>query len=570
MTSLEKSKLWLENPNVPEDLKEEIRNASEDQIEDMFYRTLEFGTGGLRGILGAGSNRMNIFTVRKATLGFGLYIIKTFGDEGKRRGVVLSHDNRHNSRLFVEDSSKLLNDLGINTYIFDELRPTPELSFAVREMHVCAGIMVTASHNPKEYNGYKVYDEEGCQLIPSKADILLDIINNLGDELNLQYEKAEVKGKEVVLDPSIDDKFIENVKSIALNKDEKKVIKIVFTPQHGTSSKIGQRLLKELGYEMYPVVEQCTNDPDFSETLSPNPENKEAYVKAIELAKKVNADLILTTDPDADRVGVGFLNAKGEYELHCGNQTGALLIDYVLSQRKKLGLLGEHGVICDTIVTSLLGEKIARNYGVESRSFLTGFKFIGDAIYNMEHENPRVHTFEFGYEESYGYLIKAFARDKDSLQALLMISEMTNHYALEGKTLDVVLDDLYKKYGYHITKLFNIYFPGQSGLQDMNNIMSYLRDNHFEEVAGVKVVACEDYKLQKRYEGDKELALDHLPKSNVLKYYLEDGSWFAIRPSGTEPKCKFYYEAVDSVKENAASKPDMFQAYVLKTLKLDK
>lgn len=570
MTSLEKSKLWLENPNVPEDLKEEIRNASEDQIEDMFYRTLEFGTGGLRGILGAGSNRMNIFTVRKATLGFGLYIIKTFGDEGKRRGVVLSHDNRHNSRLFVEDSSKLLNDLGINTYIFDELRPTPELSFAVREMHACAGIMVTASHNPKEYNGYKVYDEEGCQLIPSKADILLDIINNLGDELNLQYERAEVKGKEVVLDPSIDDKFIENVKSIALNKDEKKVIKIVFTPQHGTSSKIGQRLLKELGYEMYPVVEQCTNDPDFSETLSPNPENKEAYVKAIELAKKVNADLILTTDPDADRVGVGFLNAKGEYELHCGNQTGALLIDYVLSQRKKLGLLGEHGVICDTIVTSLLGEKIARNYGVESRSFLTGFKFIGDAIYNMEHENPRVHTFEFGYEESYGYLIKAFARDKDSLQALLMISEMTNHYALEGKTLDVVLDDLYKKYGYHITKLFNIYFPGQSGLQDMNNIMSYLRDNHFEEVAGVKVVACEDYKLQKRYEGDKELALDHLPKSNVLKYYLEDGSWFAIRPSGTEPKCKFYYEAVDSVKENAASKPDMFQAYVLKTLKLDK
>ena len=570
MTSLEKSKLWLENPNVPEDLKEEIRNASEDQIEDMFYRTLEFGTGGLRGILGAGSNRMNIFTVRKATLGFGLYIIKTFGDEGKRRGVVLSHDNRHNSRLFVEDSSKLLNDLGINTYIFDELRPTPELSFAVREMHACAGIMVTASHNPKEYNGYKVYDEEGCQLIPSKADILLDIINNLGDELNLQYERAEVKGKEVVLDSSIDDKFIENVKSIALNKDEKKVIKIVFTPQHGTSSKIGQRLLKELGYEMYPVVEQCTNDPDFSETLSPNPENKEAYVKAIELAKKVNADLILTTDPDADRVGVGFLNSKGEYELHCGNQTGALLIDYVLSQRKKLGLLGEHGVICDTIVTSLLGEKIARNYGVESRSFLTGFKFIGDAIYNMEHENPRVHTFEFGYEESYGYLIKAFARDKDSLQALLMISEMTNHYALEGKTLDVVLDDLYKKYGYHITKLFNIYFPGQSGLQDMNNIMSYLRDNHFEEVAGVKVVACEDYKLQKRYEGDKELALDHLPKSNVLKYYLEDGSWFAIRPSGTEPKCKFYYEAVDSVKENAASKPDMFQAYVLKTLKLDK
>ena len=305
MTSLEKSKLWLENPNVPEDLKEEIRNASEDQIEDMFYRTLEFGTGGLRGILGAGSNRMNIFTVRKATLGFGLYIIKTFGDEGKRRGVVLSHDNRHNSRLFVEDSSKLLNELGINTYIFDELRPTPELSFAVREMHACAGIMVTASHNPKEYNGYKVYDEEGCQLIPSKADILLDIINNLGDELNLQYERAEVKGKEVVLDSSIDDKFIENVKSIALNKDEKKVIKIVFTPQHGTSSKIGQRLLKELGYEMYPVVEQCTNDPDFSETLSPNPENKEAYVKAIELAKKVNADLILTTDPDADRVGVG-------------------------------------------------------------------------------------------------------------------------------------------------------------------------------------------------------------------------------------------------------------------------
>ncbi len=570
MTSIEKSKLWLDSSVVPEDLKDEIRHASSEQINDMFYRSLEFGTGGLRGVLGAGSNRMNILTVKKATLGFGLYIIKQFGEEGKKRGIVLSHDNRTNSRLFVTESSKLLNELGINTFIFDSLRPTPELSFAVREANSVGGIMITASHNPKEYNGYKVYDENGCQLIPWKADILLDIINNLGDEISLSYKKDSTAGVETVFDAKMDNDFISAVKTCSLNKDEKKIIKIVFTPQHGTSSVIGCRLLKELGYELYPVVEQCNPDPLFSNTVSPNPENKEAYIKAIELAKKVNADLILTTDPDADRVGVGFLDSKGEYVLHTGNQSGALLIDYVLSQRKKLGLLHKDGVLCDTIVTSLLGEKIAANYGIESQSFLTGFKFIGDAIQNINTESPRKHHYEFGYEESYGYLFKDFCRDKDSLEALLMVAEMTNHYLLEGIRLDQKLEELYQKYGYHICKLFNIYFPGQSGLKDMQNIMSTLRKDQLTVVANIDVVAVEDYLLQVRFENGKKIILNHLPKSDVLKYYLSDGSWFAIRPSGTEPKCKFYYEAVDTVRENASGKPDMFHADILKLLKLNK
>ena len=511
---------------------------------------------------------MNIFTVRKASLGFGLYIIKMFGEEGKKRGVVLSHDNRFYSRDFVLESSKLFNELGINTFIFESLRPTPELSYAVRETHAIAGVMVTASHNPKEYNGYKVYDEEGCQLIPSKADVLLGIINNLGDELDVTYEVSENKGHEVILGEDMDTSFLKAAEGIALRKDEPKNIKIVFSPQHGTSSYVGQRLFKELGYEMYPVKEQCVNDPSFGATLSPNPENKEAYVKLIELAKEKKADLILTTDPDADRVGVGFLNSKGEYELHTGNQTGALLINYVLGTRKELGLLSKESTLCDTIVTSKLGEKIAESYGVQHESFLTGFKFIGDAIYRYSKEEPMKHHYEFGYEESYGYLIEPYARDKDSLQALVMVSEMANYYLNRGKRLDEVLDDIYKKFGYHCNKLFNIYFEGKSGSEDMNRMLDNLRKNPLTVVNNTKVVAYEDYLRQVRVENGVETKLDHLPKSNVLKYYLEDGSWFATRPSGTEPKCKFYYEAVDRVKENAQDKPQKLHDDVCKILGL--
>lgn len=567
MDTKQKVAKWLESPKVPAYLKDELKAASPDLQSDMFFKDVEFGTGGMRGLLGPGSNRMNIFTVRKVTVGFAKYLLQTYKD-AKTRGVVISSDNRHHSRDFVLESSKVLNDFGIKTYIFDSLRPTPTLSFATRYCKAVGGIMITASHNPKEYNGYKVYDDTGCQLVPEKIQPLLDIIATLGDELDLSYDVASTRGKEIVLDKDVDDAFMEKVHSVAINKDDKKVIKIVFTPQHGTSSVLGRRLFKELGYEFYPVLEQCDPDPDFSNTLSPNPEKKEAYAKAIELAKKVNADLILTTDPDADRCGLGFLNTKGEYELFTGNQTGALLIDYVLSNRAKRGLLKPNSVICDTIVTSTLGEKIAKHYGVDTLSFLTGFKYIGAAIDKAERTNE--FTFEFGYEESYGYIFDTFCRDKDSLESLLMIAEMTNHYALQGIKLDQALDNLYKEYGYHINKLYDIYFQGAKGLQDMANIMNKLRTDDLKEIAGVKVIKSEDYQLQTRKGNGKVEKLVGFPVSNVLKYYLEDGSWLAVRPSGTEPKCKFYYEAVDKVKENAVSKPDAFHSYILTLVGLKK
>ncbi len=567
MTAVEKSKVWLDSPLVDDELKEQIRQAKPEEIEDMFYRDLEFGTGGMRGILGPGSNRMNVFTIRKVTVGFAKFILQKYGEEGKKMGVVLSHDNRINSRLFTLKASEVLNEFGINTYIFDALRPTPELSFAVRYLHACGGIMITASHNPKEYNGYKVYDDTGCQLVPDAIQPYLDIVAGLGDELALTFKNADVLGKQVTLDDEVDNAFMAKVHSVAINKDDKKIIKIVFTPQHGTSSVLGRRLFKELGYEFYPVLDQCTPDPLFSHTKSPNPEMKEAYEEAIKIAKDVNADLVLTTDPDADRVGLAFKDSKGEWELFTGNQTGALLMDYVLGERAKRGLLTPKSTICDTIVTSTLGAKIAKHYGCKVRSFLTGFKYIGEAMNQADKTGE--FKFEFGYEESYGYIFAPFCRDKDSLESMLMIAEMVNHYALKGVTLDVALDNLYKEYGYHINKLFNIYFPGEKGLEDMKKIMEKCRKEPFKSLGGVKVVGYEDYLNQVKYdEKGNKTPLTGFPVSDVLRYFLSDGSWLAIRPSGTEPKCKFYYEAVDKVKQTAANKPDAFHKDVLAFLGL--
>lgn len=569
MTNQEKAKAWLDSADVSADLKDEIRKASKEQIDDMFYRELEFGTGGMRGILGPGSNRMNVLTVRKVTVGFAEYLLKTYGEKAKKMGVVISHDNRTNSRLFSLTASKVFNDFGIDTFLFDSLRPTPELSFAVRYQKACGGLMITASHNPKEYNGYKVYDDTGCQLVPDQIQPYLDIVASLGDELTLKYQPAEVLGVQHLLPSSLDDAFMEKVHSVAINKDDKKVISIVFTPQHGTSSILGRRLFKELGYTFYPVLDQCTPDPFFSHTLSPNPEMKEAYKEALELAGEKKADLILTTDPDADRVGMGFLDSKGQYELYTGNQTGALLVNYVLGERAKRGLLTPKSVLCDTIVTSTLGEKIAKHYGVGVRSFLTGFKYIGEAMNKADQTHE--FDFEFGYEESYGYIFAPFCRDKDSLESLLMISEMANHYWLtEHKRLDEKLEELYKEYGYHICKLFNIYFPGEEGLHDMQKIMSELRTHPFTSLSGVKVVRYEDYLEKKVHQGNKVTPLNGFPTSDVLRFFLEDGSWLAIRPSGTEPKCKFYYEAVDQVKQKAEGKPDEFHKDILHILGLDK
>ncbi len=557
----EKYQRWLNDESVSNEDKEVLKNLSKEEINDAFYRDLEFGTAGIRGILGPGSNRLNIKIVKKATVGFAKYLLEVYKD-AKERGVCISHDNRLYSREFTLETARVLSSFGIKSFIFDSLRPTPELSYAVRKMHAVGGVMITASHNPKEYNGYKVYDENGCQLVPSKIKRLVEIIDNLGFELDVEEgnEKAPVE----VMNASLDEDYCKEVESISINSDLKKDIKIVFSPQHGTSYVNAMRIFKDLGYDVIPVKEQCSPDPLFSNTKSPNPENKEAYELSLEYAKKYDADLILTTDPDADRVGIAFKNSLGEYELYTGNQTGALLIYYVLSQRKKKGILSNNGVLFNTIVTSSLGEKIAKSFGLSVESLLTGFKFIGDRIYHYEQTKEK--TFEFGYEESYGYLIKPFVRDKDSLQALVMISEMTNYFLLENKRLDQVMDEIQQKYGYHHDELYSIYFEGQQGLETMKNIMASFRNNPLKQIMGLKVAYYEDYLKLIRYK-DKEEKIEGLPTSDVLKYYLEDGSTIAIRPSGTEPKCKFYYGAVGKDK-TVVNKPKALHKAILELLNL--
>ncbi len=548
---------WLDSPVVSESDKESIRNMSEEKKDSSFFADIQFGTGGMRGILGPGTNCMNIFTVGKAMIALGQYLLETFKD-AKERGVVISHDNRHMSREFTLLTANILNTQGIKTYIFDSLRPTPELSFAVRETNSIAGVMITASHNPKEYNGLKVYDQKGCQLTPAAIQPMLDKIAALPDELSCQVTPvSKVKGETIVLDKDIDDKYVEGVKKVQLNPNlDKKGFKIVYTPNHGTSYVNAMRLFTELGYEIVPVQDQCTPDPDFTNVLSPNPEEEKAYVEPIELTKKVGAKLVVMTDPDGDRCGLAYLDRNGEYKRLTGNESAAVLLDYIFSERKAKGLLSNNGVIYDTIVSSDLERKIARNYGVGVETFLTGFKYIGDRIgyYEDKGEGP---TFEFGYEESYGCLISPFVRDKDGLQAILMYSECALYYYHKGMTLGEAFEELEKKYGYHHAKTISIFFEGSEGLSKMNALMDSLRKNSPKEIGGSKVVTIYDCELSSiTYEDGHKGALD-LPKSNVLKYVLDDGSWIAVRPSGTEPKCKFYAEAISTKNENLEIKVEM-------------
>lgn len=552
MSVEEKYQKWM-NSDIPSDLKSQLLKMNQDEIYESFYTDLEFGTAGIRGILGPGSNRLNIYVIRKATIGFCKYLLE-LSEDAKERGVVISHDNRLYSREFTLESAKVLSSYGIKTYIFDSLRPTPELSFAVRKTHAIGGIMITASHNPKEYNGYKVYDEEGCQLIPSKINRLVEIISSLGDEIDCKYGEEEIKGEIITLDSSIDEDYVSHVLSIQLHPElSKDNFKIVFSPQHGCSLERATDIFNKLHYNTTYVKEQCVHDPLFQGTVSPNPELKEAFDLSIKYAKKVDADLILNTDPDADRIGIAFKNSLGEYELFTGNQTGALLVYYILSQRKEKGLLSNNSVIFDTVVTSSLGKEVAKYFNVETESVLTGFKFIGDKIHQYELSKEK--QFEFGYEESYGCLIAPFARDKDSLQALVMVCEMTNYYLKQGKTLDIVLDEIMSLVGYHEDRVFSINFFGANGKIQMNNILSSLRENPITSIENSPLVKYEDYKEQKIYDNNKNVIGEiTLPKTNLLKFYFKDGSTIAIRPSGTEPKCKFYFGAVSSKKEDCINK----------------
>jgi phosphoglucomutase len=551
---------WLENPNLDSDLLNELKNKSEKDLEDMFYTTLKFGTGGMRGILGPGINRLNIYTIRRANNGLAKYLVQNYPKEALNRGVVIAHDNRRMSKEFALESAKVLGSYGIKSYLFSDLRPTPELSFAVRKLDALAGIVVTASHNPPNYNGYKIYDEYGCQYTPKYANEIIEYVNQTKDIFAIETKSKEFLEENQLLeyiDEEIDIAYLNFLKQIAINKELKKSIKVVFTPLHGTSGYLGKRLIEELGYELYPVTEQMVPDPNFSTVKLPNPEEKDAFELAIKLGKEVNADILIATDPDADRLGVA-VKEGNEYILLNGNQTGALLIYYILTQKQKKKILPEKGVVFNTIVTSDLGAKIARSFGLEVISTLTGFKFIGEQARFLETSDRK---FVFGYEESYGYVIDDGVRDKDSLQAILMIMEASNYYlAKENKTLNDKLVDIYKEYGFYLEGLKNIHLLGKTGQEMIKKIMDYFRNNPPQKVNDLAIVKREDFLLSKSYELGKEKNID-LDKSDVLKYYLEDDSWFVLRPSGTEPKLKIYAGVItDDIDSSKKAVEDLLTA----------
>ena len=527
---------WVENHYFDEKTRQELISIKEDEkeIEDRFYKNLEFGTAGLRGIIAAGTNRINIYTVRRATFGLANYILKNTSKEEQARGVVIAHDNRFMSREFCIETANTLAACGIKAYIFDGLRTTPELSFAVRNLNTIAGVVITASHNPPEYNGYKVYWEDGAQVMPEIANAITEEINAIEDYSTIPTLSEENKDLVVLLDDKQDTAFIEAVKTQVIRKElvEKvgKDFKIVYTPLCGTGNVPVRRALKEAGFENVLVVkEEEMPDSNFAGIEYPNPEDKKALTRGIELAKAEGADLVMATDPDCDRVGVAVRTTSGEYAMLTGNQIGGMLTNYIIESQKAENKLKDNGVLIKTIVTSEFGADIAKANNLEVMNVLTGFKFIGEKIKSFE-ENNNEKTYLFGYEESYGYLVGTHARDKDGVVASLLIAEMAAYYYSKGMSLYEGLQELYKKYGYFKEETISLTLAGKEGLEKIAEIISYFRNTNIESINNKKVVEVKDYAK----------GIDGLPKSNVLKYFLEDESWVAVRPSGTEPKLKFY------------------------------
>ena len=539
---LEQYNHWMKQDNLESYLKEQLETMNEVEKEDAFYRNLEFGTGGMRGVVGPGTNRMNVYTIRKANEGFAQYLLKNV-ENVKQRGIIIAYDCRHFSPEFAMESAKVLATHGIKAYVFESLRPTPELSFAVRYLHAAGGIVVTASHNPPEYNGYKLYDETGCQLVPHQGDEVIKYVDAIEDVFSITVkddEELKAAGLIELIGEEIDTAYVNAIKTLEINSNcHKKDLKIVFSPLHGTANIPVRRVLAECGYEQLHVVEeQCTFDPNFSTVKSPNPEETSAFEMAINIAKDIDADIVMATDPDADRVGLAVKNSEGEYVLLTGNQTGTILIHYILSQKKEKGLLPAKGKVFNTIVTSDMGAKIARTYGFEVVSTLTGFKFIGEQARLIEDTE---YEYVFGYEESYGYLIGDFVRDKDSVQSVLMCAEAAAYYKEHGKTLYDVLMELYETYGCYREELVSITLKGKEGAEKIQSILADFREFTPITVAGKAVTVVEDYKESLRTDLKNEVTtIIELPKSNVLKYILDDGSWFVLRPSGTEPKAKIY------------------------------
>ncbi len=559
MTYQENYQKWVDFAGLPDYLRQDLINMDEKTKEDAFYTNLEFGTAGMRGLIGAGTNRINIYVVRQATEGLARLIESKGGNE-KERGVAIAYDSRHFSPEFAFESAAVLAKHGIKSYVFESLRPTPELSFAVRHLNCFAGIMITASHNPAPFNGYKVYGEDGGQMPPHDADALTTYIRAIENPFAVEVADVEAEkasGLIEVIGEAVDTEYLKEVKDVNINptliEEFGKDMKIVYTPLHGTGEMLARRALAQAGFDSVQVVEaQATADPDFSTVKSPNPESQAAFALAEELGRQVGADVLVATDPDADRVGVEVLQKDGSYLNLSGNQIGAIMAKYILEAHKNAGTLPENAALCKSIVSTDLVTKIAESYGATMFNVLTGFKFIAEKI--QEFEEKHNHTYMMGFEESFGYLIKPFVRDKDAIQAVLVVAELAAYYRSRGLTLADGIEEIYKEYGYYAEKTISVTLSGVDGAEQIKAIMAKFRNNAPKEWNTTAITVVEDFKAQTATAADGTVTNLTTPPSDVLKYTLADGSWIAVRPSGTEPKIKFYIAVVGETNEESQAK----------------
>lgn len=567
MSYQENYQKWVDFVELPDYLRQDLENMDEKTKEDAFYTNLEFGTAGMRGLVGAGTNRINIYVVRQATEGLARLIESKGGNE-KERGVAIAYDSRHFSPEFAFESAAVLAKHGIKSYVFESLRPTPELSFAVRHLNCFAGIMVTASHNPAPFNGYKVYGEDGGQMPPHDADALTTYIRAIENPFAVEVADVETEkasGLIEVIGEAVDVEYLKEVKDVNINpaliEEFGKDMKIVYTPLHGTGEMLARRALAQAGFDSVQVVEaQATADPDFSTVTSPNPESQAAFALAEELGRQVGADVLVATDPDADRVGVEVLQKDGSYLNLSGNQIGAIMAKYILEAHKNAGTLPENAALCKSIVSTDLVTKIAESYGATMFNVLTGFKFIAEKI--QEFEEKHNHTYMMGFEESFGYLIKPFVRDKDAIQAVLVVAELAAYYRSRGLTLADGIEEIYKEYGYYAEKTISVTLSGVDGAEQIKVIMAKFRNNAPTEWNATAITVVEDFKAQTATVADGTVTNLTTPPSDVLKYTLADGSWIAVRPSGTEPKIKFYIAVVGETNEESQAKITNIEAEI--------
>ena len=564
---------WKDYADLDAELKDELANlaGNDAALEDAFYTPMEFGTAGMRGLLGAGINRMNIYTVRQATAGLAAFML-TLDEATRNRGVAISYDSRHHSQDFAIEAARVLGAQGIPTFVFESLRPTPELSFTVRHLHTYAGIMITASHNPKEYNGYKIYGEDGAQMPPKESDLITKYIREVDDLFAIKVASKEElidAGVLKVIGAEVDQDYLDQVKTVTINKElvaeEGKTMKLIFSPLHGTGAMLGEKALRQAGFENFTMVpEQSKPDPDFTTVKKPNPEDPAAFNLAIELGKKEGADLLVAVDPDADRLGAAVRQPNGDYQLLTGNQIAAVMLNYILTAHKEAGSLPANAAAVKSIVSSEFATKVAASYGVEMINVLTGFKFIAEQIKHFEDTNE--HTFMMGFEESYGYLVRPFVRDKDAIQSLVMLAEVAAYYKKQGKNLYDGLQELFEKHGYYAEKTISLTFDGVEGAKEIADLMTKFRNDAPSEFAGYEVAALEDFAKSEKRLADGTVTKIDLPTSNVLKYILADGTWIAVRPSGTEPKIKFYIgtqaDSLAKAEEKRAAFEDAITAFV--------